>query len=375
MNTIKIFIFALLVCASLNEKAHPLHKEMMEFISSQPMETQFKLWHFAFKRPYEIDSELGKQKYEVFQKNTEYIKNVNSQNLSYTVGLGPFTDLTFEEFSKSYLGTKPEAEISDSMIERANEEYNMPENKRRKLDWFDDMVDAEEKNVEANIQSQEDDDDEYESPDYSSLYDGVKAQLDCGSCWAFGTIGGVEGRLRQLGSKLVLSEQQLVDCNISSYGCQGGTNESALKYMKQFGLMSEDDYPYEGFDDECKYDESKVKVRGIYRYCSIYGYFCNSKIIKKHIKTGPYTTSINATKAMQHYRDGSITKEKCHTINHSVVVVQVLKDKVKIRNSWGAHWGDNGYGYINIKQDGLPACGALALSYQVDPDHFEIVDQ
>ncbi|KAJ8935490.1 hypothetical protein NQ314_012782 [Rhamnusium bicolor] len=40
-----------------------------------------------------------------------------------------------------------------------------------------------------------------------------------------------------------LSEQNLVDCTTDCYGCSGGFMDSALEYVKNNGIMKEEDYP------------------------------------------------------------------------------------------------------------------------------------
>lgn len=88
---------------------------------------------------------------------------------------------------------------------------------------------------------------------------GVKDQGHCGSCWSFSATGAMEGAHQIKSGHLVsLSEQQLVDCDTSSHGCNGGDKGRAFKYAETHKMMKESDYPYRGTDGHsCKYDSHK----------------------------------------------------------------------------------------------------------------------
>jgi len=242
----------------------------------------------------------------------------------------PFFDLTEEEFSSTYLTLKTE-DLESLPISHPTFEEPAPE--------------------------------EFDFRDHGAVGP-VKDQGQCGSCWAFSTVGNIEG-LHSIRDRVFVqfSEKQLVDCDKIDQGCNGGLMINAYTYIKNAGgLEGEDDYPYKPRRDTCTFDQSKVKVRVKgYTAFSNFSNLDEDKMKQALFETGPLAIAINAN-PFQFYRGGIIdaSASQCSPtgLNHGVTLVgfgvENGKDFWIVKNSWGTGFGEKGY--VRIAR-GKGTCG------------------
>jgi len=77
------------------------------------------MYHGLFEKNYELNSQEGFRKYKAFKDNIKYIKDFNSKNTKSQLGIGPWTDLSNEEYINTVL-THPD-------VMKANMESSMRE--------------------------------------------------------------------------------------------------------------------------------------------------------------------------------------------------------------------------------------------------------
>ncbi|KAL3076197.1 hypothetical protein niasHT_038334 [Heterodera trifolii] len=203
----------------------------------------------------------------------------------------------------------------------------------------------------------------------------VKDQGDCGSCWAFSATGAIEGALAQKkSSKIIsLSEQNLVDCS-SKYGnegCDGGLMDNAFEYVRDNnGLDTEESYPYEAVTGKCQFKNETVGGTVVSFKDLKEG---DEEQLKIAVATiGPISVALDASNlSFQFYKTGVYYERWCSNryLDHGVLLVGYGTDETHgdywlVKNSWGPHWGENGY--IRIARNKQNHCGiATMASYPV----------
>jgi C1A family cysteine protease len=200
----------------------------------------------------------------------------------------------------------------------------------------------------------------------SGVVTSVKDQASCGSCWAFSTaanIEGVSGVAKTPSGDL--SPQFVVDCSkgcswemyqgsnytVCNQGCSGGWPWSAfMDIINQGGIPGWSDYPYVGYDQTCKGNQgAKTLVK-------ISSYTCigldktdnEDEMAQESYNRGPLSVALYAN-YLQTYQKGILNPPSCTTayLNHAVLLVGWGTENGtpywKVKNSWGATWGESGF--------------------------------
>jgi len=310
-------------------------------LSASNHESQKLMWE-AFKTQHGVKYATMEEEFQRFGIFVENLKVIDQRNAaerkaggSAHHGITRFADLTHEEFAGRYLGYVPSTDKNASVA--TVPQYTGAE---ALVDW-------------AGV---------YTTP--------VKDQGYCGSCWAFAASEQIESdAMRTFGVIYMLSAQQLVECDKTSMGCNGGLQERAYNYVKRTGgIEQESDYPYtsgdDGSEESCSSDSSKY-VLGVTGYSTISD---GESSMASYVKaTGPLSIAIDAS-TWSSYTGGIMTS--CGTsINHAVQIVGVDTSAGywKVRNSWSADWGEQGYIRLAYGED---MCG---ITYDVTYTQVEKV--
>lgn len=82
----------------------------------------------------------------------------------------------------------------------------------------------------------------------------VKDQGQCDAGYAFCSASLIESFYLLQNVNISLSEQQIVDCSASytTFGCQSGSRNGTLIYIREKGLVPNAEYPYKGVKNNCQ---------------------------------------------------------------------------------------------------------------------------
>jgi C1A family cysteine protease len=262
--------------------------------------SEFESWKGKHGVKYASEFENAYRE-RIFLENLAKINTHNSNDFrTYEMGINQFSAMTNEEFAQQYLGT--------IVAESSNNIESVDDAQVGDVDWT----------TQGTV-----------TP--------IKNQGSCGSCWAFSATGALEGLSKlAFGELKSFSEQQLVDCS-GSYGnqaCNGGLMDNAFKFVKDHGIVLEAEYPYKAVKGGCTKTGGDFKISG---FTDIKN--CND--LASGLTGRPIAVAVDATN-WSPYKSGVFNNCKT-SLNHGVLLVGVTDASWKVKNSWGAAWGESGF--------------------------------
>jgi len=278
-----------------------------------------------------------------FKSNVDIIRATNARNLSFSLGVNEFADLTQDEFAATYAGLKPAA-LWTGLPRLGTHEYNGAP-LASSVDWTT-----------------------------QGVVTPVKNQGQCGSCWAFSTSGALEGAWAlSTGNLVSLSEQQFVDCDTTSSGCNGGLMDYAFAFAEQNAICTEKSYRYTASDGTCDTSRCTVGIPqgGVVGYTDVSR--DNEQALMSAVAQQPVSIAIEADQAsFQLYSSGVLTASCGTRLDHGVLAVgygtDAGSDYWKVKNSWGTSWGEHGYVRLSRGSSREGECGILS-----GPPSFPVV--
>jgi len=181
----------------------------------------------------------------------------------------------------------------------------------------------------------------------------VKDQGQCGSCWAFSTTETVESAILMAGQSVKpLSPQEIVDCDSSDSGCNGGDPQEALGWVEQQGGLDTDScYPYTAEDGTCA--SSSCSPAGNIK--SVVPIDQDESTIYQSLgQYGPLSICCDAS-SWSNYNGGILTADECgNDVDHAIQLTGYSPSQGGywiVRNSWGSDWGQNGFIWLQYGQN------------------------
>jgi len=294
-------------------------------------EVNFLQWMVKHKKYY-----LTEDEYQLRFKNfLDSVKRINAKNKVSTgavYDLNKFSDLTPEEFKLKHLMKTP---------------VNTPKENR---DVLKPTVTAPPTKFDWRTQG---------------AVTPVKDQGQCGSCWAFSATETIESswilaKKTNATNFKPLGPQQIVDCDDSDGGCDGGNPPTAYDYVVSAGGMeTEADYPYTATDGTCAFKKEKVYVSiDSWKYGTTQD--DETTMVNNLVSYGPLSICVDA-EYWQDYSSGVMGAYDCCwwcQLDHCVQLVgydtTASTPFYYVRNSWGTDWGMNGYILLEMNKN---TCG------------------
>jgi len=244
--------------------------------------------------------------------------------------------------------------------------------------------------------------------DGENYVDEVLSQ-ECGSCFAVSTTSMISSRIRILTKnkvKVQIPYHQVLNCDRYNQGCAGGYPFLVEKYTQDFGLTKSGKCaatnPGAGAESLLQSGEEEPFVR-MKDYGYIGGYYggtTTAQMMKELHDNGPITVGISGGFELMHYEAGIFVQTGAYEevkggagirndfekVVHAVLLVGWAKDDSSctgsscnkhwiVKNSYGKHWGEDGYFRIPLggDRDGVTSLASAGTPVLGGSNYFNLM--
>jgi len=200
------------------------------------------------------------------------------------------------------------------------------------------------------------------SVSHKSRYGSAKHQGGCGSCWAFATVGVIEGYAHiRTGRQMTFSEQEVLDCSGNGNTCRGGWHNQALGYIKQRNHLASSQYRYTQRRGSCRYRSYSNALP--YAIAGVHQARGDSNVLRA-LGSGPLGIAIDFSNIrIRGYYTGIWNGSCGGRVTHAITLVGYGSNYWDIRNSWGTGWGDRGYFKLSRARQNM--CSISSYAYYI----------
>lgn len=226
----------------------------------------------------------------------------------------------------------------------------------------------------------------------------VKNQGSCGSCWAFASVAGMESAMLiadfdKYSVDGDLSEQLLVSCDNTNYGCCGGYMDRVYNYLMNNGTVDEECFPYYASgtckcntricrsrtlscDGKCSDYEIRILKTSDWQWVNELAEVPAVDEIKAALQQGPLPVGMDVYSDFLSYAGGIYEQTTgIREGGHAVLIVgwEDANSCWIVKNSWGTGWGEQGF--FRIKWNDNSKLGMDAAVLYFDPPQCPDYDQ
>jgi len=323
------------------------------FLASSALSLDTRSEFESFKKAHgKVYANLQEEaiRFKHFQDNLAKIEKHNSEGHSWRMGVTKFADMSKEEFVSHYASGRLN---TLSLVNNNASTKSLP---RRDIRIED---------LPAEVDWRE-----------QGVITSVRDQGRCGSCWAFAATSAMASyaKINDMDHDLIeLSPQHMVSCAPNPLkcggtgGCSGSIEPLAYVYASLFGVVTEEDYPYESDfgqnDDVCKFDARQTDSTVMTMGWETLPHNDMLAVMDHLANKGPVSASVAASD-WGFYSGGvfdGCDYESDIVVNHAVLLLGYGTDATDgdywlVKNSWGTGWGTE-QGYIKLRRRAETMCG------------------